>query len=97
MHSVTIKEAKARLNALIDAATNGEQVVLMRGSKHVALIVPISDADLEVGARLSDAQAARLWKQIADERASGSTVALASPEAAVAHLQGTRARARKRR
>ena len=42
MQAVTIREAKARLNALVEAALRGEQVVLMRGSQHVAAIVPVS-------------------------------------------------------
>ena len=45
MKAVTIKEAKARLNALVEAAERGEQVVLMRGSKHVAVILPVSAED----------------------------------------------------
>ena len=31
MEAVTISEAKARLNALVEAAERGEQVILMRG------------------------------------------------------------------
>jgi prevent-host-death family protein len=86
MQAVTIREAKARLNALVEAAERGEQVVLMRGSKHVAVILPLSEADLEVSPRLSDAQAERLWRQIAAERQDGSSVILESPEEAVAFL-----------
>ena len=37
MQAVTIREAKARLHALVEAAERGEQVVLMRGAQHVAL------------------------------------------------------------
>lgn len=97
MHAVTIKEAKARLNALIDEAASGEQVVLMRGSRHVAVLVPISEADLELAPTLSDAQAARLWKQLAAERAAGRTASFASADAAVEFLAGRKSRARKRR
>lgn len=85
MLAVTIKEAKARLNQLVEAATRGEQVVLMRGSKHVAAIVPISSEDLELSFRLTDAQAERLRRQLAQEEA-GKTLVLESPEAAVRHL-----------
>ena len=74
MQAVTIREAKARLNALVEAAERGEQVVLMRGAKHVALIVPLTEADLEVSPRLTDAQAERLWRQIAAERRDGASV-----------------------
>ena len=38
MRAVTIREAKARLNELVEAAAQGEQVVLMRGAKHVAAL-----------------------------------------------------------
>jgi prevent-host-death family protein len=86
MHTVTIREAKARLNALVDAAERGEQVVLMRGSRLVAAIVPVSADDLELAPRLTDPQAERLWRQIAGERASGASVVFDAPERAVAHL-----------
>jgi len=46
IHAVSIREAKARLHALVEAAPRGEQVVLMRGARHVALIVPLTEADL---------------------------------------------------
>lgn len=86
MRAVTIREAKARLNQLVDAAEKGEQVVLMRGSRHVAAIVPISAEELEIAPRLSDAQAERLWRQLAEERRSGQLLVLEDAEAAVRHL-----------
>jgi hypothetical protein len=43
----------------------------MKGSRHVAAIVSISDADLELSSRLSDVKAAALWKQIEEEIADG--------------------------
>jgi prevent-host-death family protein len=102
MRAVTIKEAKAHLNELVEAATRGEQVVLMRGPRHVAAIVPISADELELAPRLTDDQAARIWKQIAAERESGKLLTFDSPEAAVALLSaptrtGKRSRARKGR
>lgn len=86
MRAVTIKEAKARLNQLVEAARQGEQVVLMRGSKHVAAIVPISSEDLELSFRLTDAQAERLRRRLAQEEAAGKTLVLEGPEAAIRHL-----------
>jgi prevent-host-death family protein len=86
MHTVTIREAKARLNALVDAAERGEQVVLMRGSRLVAAIVPVSPEDFELAPRLTDPQAERLWKQVEGERASGASVVFDAPEKAVAYL-----------
>lgn len=97
MHAVTIKEAKARLNALIDAAQAGEQVVLMRGSKHVAIITPISSDDLELASAITDVQATRLWKQLSAERARGALTTFPSPEAAVTSLKAGRQKPRKRR
>lgn len=93
MQAVTIREAKARLNALVEAAERGEQVVLMRGAQHVALIVPLSAEDLEVAPRLSDGQAERLWREIAAESRHGAGVVMDSPQDAVAYL----ARAPRRR
>jgi antitoxin (DNA-binding transcriptional repressor) of toxin-antitoxin stability system len=88
MQAVTIREAKARLNALVEAAERGEQVVLMRGAQHVALIVPLSAEDLEVAPRLSDGQAERLWREIGAESRPGAGVVKDSPDAAVAYLAG---------
>ena len=97
MKAVTIREAKARLNALVEAAERGEQVVLMRRSKLVAAIVAVSADDLELGPRLSDPQAERLWGQLEAERESGASVVMESPEEAVAHLSGKHPGGRNRR
>ena len=59
MRAMTIKDAKAHLNELVDAAVSGEQVVLMRGSKHVAAIVPLTTKDIEIAPRLTDDQTER--------------------------------------
>ena len=97
MHTVTIREAKARLNALVDAAERGEQVVLMRGSRLVAAIVPLSPDDFELVPRLTDPQAERLWKQIEGERVSGASGAFDGPAEAVAHLSPPASTATRRR
>jgi prevent-host-death family protein len=95
MRAVTIKEAKARLNELVDAAQRGEQIVLMRGAKHVATLVPITDADLEISTTLTDAQAARLWGELAREAREDRTATFESPEQAVLHLSDSGAGSRK--
>jgi len=87
MKAVTIREAKARLNALVEAAERGEQIVLMRGSKHVAAIVPVSADDLELAPSLTDAQADRLWRQLHEERLAGTSMVFESPERAVTFLR----------
>lgn len=86
MVTATIKEAKAKLNELLDRAERGEEVVIMRGSKHVAAIVPITEADLSLSGTLTDAVAERLWARLATERQSGTVLEFDSPEAAVEHL-----------
>ena len=87
MRAVTIKEAKARLNELVEAATRGEDVILMKGAKHVAAIVPISAEDLEIAPRVTDEQAARLWQQISEERRRGGLAVFESSEDATAYLR----------
>ncbi len=87
MRAVTIREAKAHLNELIDAAVGGEQVVLMKGSKHVAAIVPVSAEEMELPPRLTDDQAERLWRQLAEERRAAKIRTFASAEEAVAYLK----------
>jgi prevent-host-death family protein len=97
MKAVTIREAKARLNALVEAAERGEQVVLMRGAKHVAAIVPLSAEDLEVAPSLTEAQAERLWRRLERERREATTVVYNSAEEAVTHLQAADAPQTRRR
>jgi prevent-host-death family protein len=92
MKAVTIREAKAHLNELIQAATRGEQVVLMRGSKHVAAIVPLSADELELPPRLSDPQAERFWRWLAEGRRGESRLLFESPEEAVGFLSRPRAK-----
>ena len=100
MEAVTISEAKARLNALVEAAERGEQVILMRGSKLVAAIVPVSADHFELAPRITDAQAERLWRQIRAERGDGSSLLFDSPQETVAFLSGqssSRKRSRSKR
>jgi prevent-host-death family protein len=87
MQAVTIREAKMRLNELINAATRGEQVVLMRRSLHVATIVPISARDVELSTVVSDAQADRLWQGISEERKQKASATFRSADMAVRALK----------
>ncbi|MBI2895342.1 MAG: type II toxin-antitoxin system prevent-host-death family antitoxin [Deltaproteobacteria bacterium] len=97
MRAVTIKDAKARLNELVDAAVSGEQVVLMRGSKHVAAIVPVTAEELELPPRLTDDQAERFWKLLATEDGKRGTLTFDSATDAAAHLASSETRGRRRR
>jgi prevent-host-death family protein len=80
MICATLSEAKSRLNALVEQAASGEDVILMRGSKHVAAIVPISERNLALCTNLSDAQAQRLWERIDGEIAAGKAKQLDKPQ-----------------
>ena len=86
MQVFTIREAKARLNALVEAALRGEQIVLMRGSQHVAAIVPVTTDDLELAPRLTDPQAEKIWRELEAERVDGASLVFESAEKAVKHL-----------
>jgi antitoxin (DNA-binding transcriptional repressor) of toxin-antitoxin stability system len=96
MVTATIREARARLNDLIDRAIRGEEVVLLRGSKHVVTLTPITDDDLELSPRLSDAQAARFWEEIARQRKEGRLKTFETPEEAVEALKRIRPSRRRR-
>lgn len=80
---MTLQEAKAKLNKLVEAARAGEDVILLRGSKIVARLLPISEKDLEVAGQLTDAQAERFWKEIKTKPAK----TFQNPRAAVSHLK----------
>lgn len=67
MITVTLQEAKAKLNKLVEVARSGEQVVLLRGSEVVATIVPLSADQLEIAPQLTDAQAERFWQEVRNQ------------------------------
>lgn len=78
MRAVTLKEAKAHLNELVEAALSGEQVVLLRGSKHVAAIMPLTSDEIEIAPRLTDAQAEHFWQHVEKDKTRGRTKVFAS-------------------
>ncbi len=86
MITVTLQEAKAKLNQLVDAARSGKEVVLMRGSKVVARLQPLSEDDLEISTHLTDVQAERFW----DEIEKKPSKKFPNPKAAVHYLKKLR-------
>lgn len=44
MHQINIEEAKSNLPDLIDAAINGEEIVIAKDDQHVVKLVPIARA-----------------------------------------------------
>jgi antitoxin (DNA-binding transcriptional repressor) of toxin-antitoxin stability system len=93
---VTIREARARLSQLIEKALAGEDVVILRGSKHVVALTPITADDLELAPRLTDAQAARFWASIEADRAAGRIRWFNSSEEAVTAMSKAKRRRRTR-
>lgn len=49
MKQVTIHAAKTNLSKLIEAALNGEEVVIARGSKPVVRLVPVKRGGFKIG------------------------------------------------
>lgn len=49
MQKVTIHAAKTNLSKLIEAALNGEDVVIAKGAKPVARLVPIREEGFKFG------------------------------------------------
>ena len=96
MITATIREARLKLNELIHQALDGEEVVLLHGSRPVVTLTPVTSADLELKPRLSDAQAEHFWAEISRQRAAGKVTSFASAEEAVAALAPPRRGRRKR-
>ncbi len=45
MYQVNIEEAKSNLPDLIDAAVNGEEIVIAKDDQHIVRLVPITQAN----------------------------------------------------
>lgn len=97
MTLVTIKDAKATLNRLVAHVEKGERVILLRGSKVVASIVPTRAEELDVVPKLSDEQAERLFHQEKRETREGRAWSFPSVEAAVREIPERLAPKRHRR
>ncbi|HVM62905.1 MAG TPA: type II toxin-antitoxin system prevent-host-death family antitoxin [Verrucomicrobiae bacterium] len=78
MTKATITQAKTRLGKLIDAALRGERVVIMRGSKPAAAIVPV-DSNGSPDLRVSDAAADFLAREARTELNAGVAQVHESP------------------
>ncbi|MBI2335669.1 MAG: hypothetical protein HYU97_02765 [Deltaproteobacteria bacterium] len=65
MIAINLQQAKAKLNYLVRKAIEGEQVVLLKGSKIIASILPLSEKNLEIVTHLTDEQAEHFWEEVA--------------------------------
>ncbi len=45
MHRVNIEEATLNLHDLIDAAVNGEEIVIAKDDQHIVRLVPVTQAN----------------------------------------------------
>lgn len=59
---VNIAEAKARLSALLEAALNGEEVILQKSGVPLAKIVPIEEADYAKRVEIARRRVANIGK-----------------------------------
>jgi antitoxin (DNA-binding transcriptional repressor) of toxin-antitoxin stability system len=71
MKMVTVSQAKTRLSAYIKFAEEGQQVVIMRGSKPAVLLRPVSENDLNFFPELSPSAVPGFEKEIQLDRAEG--------------------------
>jgi len=92
MTKATITQAKTRLNALIDAALRGERVVITRGSKPAAAIVPV-DANGSPTLHVSDEAADYLAHEARIELDAGTAKVYESPAKFATALTKPRRRA----
>jgi prevent-host-death family protein len=92
MTKATIAQARTRLGKLIDAALRGERVVIMRGSKPAAAIVPV-DTNGSPALRVSNAAAAFLAHEARAELEAGVATVHESPAAFAAAITKPRRRA----
>ncbi len=87
MKLVSIASAKANLSELIEAAENGQQVLIMRGSQPAVTLTPVTEADLEISPQIPEFVLADFEAEIEADRRAGRLGRLgASPEEAVAAL-----------
>ncbi|MBM3860160.1 MAG: type II toxin-antitoxin system Phd/YefM family antitoxin [Verrucomicrobia bacterium] len=89
MTKTTLADAKTQLDALVDAALRGERVVITRGSKPVAAIVPADEAP---ALRVSNAAADYLAHEARTELEDGVAQVHESPAAFAATITKPRRR-----
>ena len=88
MKLVTVSEAKSRLSALIEAAENGEEVLILRGSKPAVCLKPVSENDLMMVPELSDKALDGFDAEIEADRKAGELRKLGdTPEEAIRALR----------
>lgn len=93
MKMVTVSQAKSQLSAYIKFAEEGEQVVIMRGSKPAVLLRPISEVDLNLAPEIPPSTLAAFETEIARDRKAGALRKLGkNPRTAATALRRSRSK-----
>ncbi len=71
MKMVTVSQAKSRLSEYIKFAENGEEVVIMRGSKPAVLLTPVTEANLSIAPELSELTLGDFEEEVTRDREAG--------------------------
>ena len=88
MKLVTVSQAKSKLSSYIKSAEEGEQVVIMRGSKPAVILRPISEDELSAVPEIPASALAEFDAEIERDRKAGTLVKLGdTPGEAVAALR----------
>ena len=88
MKLVTVSQAKSKLSSYIKSAEEGEQVVIMRGSKPAVILRPISEDELSAVPEIPASALAEFDAEIERDRKAGRLVKLGdTPGEAVAALK----------
>jgi prevent-host-death family protein len=88
MKLVTVSQAKSKLSSYIKSAEDGEQVVIMRGSKPAVILRPISEDELQAIPEIPDSALAEFDAEIERDRKAGRLVKRGdTPQEAVAALR----------
>ncbi len=88
MKLVTVSQAKSKLSSYIKSAEEGEQVVIMRGSKPAVILRPISEAELSAAPEIPASALAEFDAEIKRDRKARRLIKLGdTPKEAVAALR----------
>jgi prevent-host-death family protein len=91
MKLVTVSQAKSKLSSYIKSAEEGEQVVIMRGSKPAVILRPISEDELSAVPEIPASALAEFDAEIERDRKAGKLVKLGdTPQEAVTALKRLR-------
>ena len=88
MKLVTVSQAKSKLSSYIASAEQGEEVVIMRGSKPAVILRPISENELSAAPEIPASALAEFDAEIERDRKAGRLVKLGdTPKEAIAALK----------